>query len=390
MRICTIAYTHYEFDGRVRRYAESMVSQGHSVEVFTLQHGTKGRTENLCGVQVNYVQRRHPDNGNKWNYLFQILVFIIRCSLQVALRHVGNRYDLIHAHSIPDFIVLSALGPRIFGTPVILDIHDILPELYANNYSTDRDSIGFRVLTFIEWVSCRIANHVIIANDIWRERLISRGSVMPEKCTTILNYPDPKFFRKYREKQKSNRFILMFPGTISRLQGLDIAVRAMVEISKRRADIDLHIYGGGPAENELVQLVRQFRLDDRVLFFASVPLEQLPEKVIDADLAVVPKRAKGFPGEAFSTKILEFMAMGVPVLVSRTRVDQYYFDESKVAFFEPENERDFAEKVLALAGDVAWREKLSKNGLAYIEQNNWNVKETLYLRIVSKLYSTRP
>ncbi len=44
-----------------------------------------------------------------------------------------------------------------------------------------------------------------------------------------------------------------------------------------------------------------------------------------ADLGIVPKRAAGFGDEAFSTKILEFMALGVPVIASETQIDRYYF-----------------------------------------------------------------
>jgi len=43
----------------------------------------------------------------------------------------------------------------------------------------------------------------------------------------------------------------------------------------------------------------------------------------NADLGIVPKRKDNFGNEAFSTKILEFMAMSVPVIVSDTMVDKF-------------------------------------------------------------------
>jgi glycosyltransferase involved in cell wall biosynthesis len=65
-----------------------------------------------------------------------------------------------------------------------------------------------------------------------------------------------------------------------------------------------------------------------------------------ADVGVVPKRADGFGNEAFSTKILEFMACGIPVVVPRTQVDAYYFDDSLVRFFIPGDEADLASALL--------------------------------------------
>ena len=68
-----------------------------------------------------------------------------------------------------------------------------------------------------------------------------------------------------------------------------------------------------------------------------IPLERVAETMATVDLGVVPKRNDSFGNEAFSTKIMEFMAMGVPVLVSNTRIDQHYFNERLVHFFEPKS-----------------------------------------------------
>ena len=64
-----------------------------------------------------------------------------------------------------------------------------------------------------------------------------------------------------------------------------------------------------------------------------IPLEEIAKIMAQADLGVVPKRSEGFGNEAFSTKTLEFMALGVPVLASGTKIDHYYFNDSVVEFF---------------------------------------------------------
>src|SRR4030095_13319139 len=97
----------------------------------------------------------------------------------------------------------------------------------------------------------------------------------------------------------------------------------------------LHIYGEGPARNELVSLTRDLGLESRVKIMDRVPFDQVGGLMAAADLGVVPKRAEGFGDEAFSTKILEFMACGVPVVVSSTVVDRRYFDDTLVRFVEP-------------------------------------------------------
>jgi len=54
--------------------------------------------------------------------------------LFIARRQFSTRYQLIHVHSVPDFLVFAAIVPKLLGTPVVLDIHDVLPEFYASKF----------------------------------------------------------------------------------------------------------------------------------------------------------------------------------------------------------------------------------------------------------------
>ena len=132
-------------------------------------------------------------------------------------------------------------------------------------------------------------------------------------------------------------------------------------------------------------MVHQERLEDRVAIQGFVPFETIAETMAGVDLGVVPKRKDSFGNEAFSTKIMEFMAMGVPVIVSDTRIDKYYFNDDLVQFFESGNAPDLAEKILDLASDPAKRSLLCANAKAYIERNNWDVRKSEYLDLVDRL-----
>jgi glycosyltransferase involved in cell wall biosynthesis len=104
-----------------------------------------------------------------------------------------------------------------------------------------------------------------------------------------------------------------------------------------------------------------------------------------ADVGVVPKRADGFGNEAFSTKTLEFMACGVPVIVSRTLVDSHYFNDSLVQFFTPGDHVDLARAMVQVyerRGDrVAW----SAAARRFAEANSWQERAGDYLRVFDGL-----
>jgi glycosyltransferase involved in cell wall biosynthesis len=114
-------------------------------------------------------------------------------------------------------------------------------------------------------------------------------------------------------------------------------------------------------------------------------MEEMGKILPTASIGVVPKRGGIFGSEAFSTKILEFMAAGVPVIASKTKIDEYYFDDSMVMFFEPENPLGLARCILELYRDGDKRKSLVKNGYEFIEKNNWETKSQVYLDRVKEL-----
>jgi len=102
------------------------------------------------------------------------------------------------------------------------------------------------------------------------------------------------------------------------------------------------------------------------------------------DLGVVPKRASAFGNEAFSTKILEFMAMGIAVVVPRTKIDQLYFSNELVEFFEPDNAKDLAAKILSLWENATRRDQLRVAGAQFAAKNSWDSKKHIYLELVDR------
>lgn len=389
MRVCMIAYSFYETDNRVMRYAETLARRGDHVDVLALQRDGLPREEVVNGVHVSRLQRREVNEKGKFSYLSRITQFLFRAMYHVSARHLHQKYDLIHVHSVPDFLVFAAWLPRISGTPVVLDIHDILPEFYNSKFGTRPDSLAFRFLQRVEKVSGRFSRHVIVANHIWQERLLSR-SIEPGKCTVVLNSPDRTIFRKGDGVPASGgRFSLLYPGSINWHQGLDVAIGAFGKISNQVPHVDFHIYGEGPLKQDLVSLVQRLNLEGRVFFHKPIALREMAKVIRTADLGVIPKRKDNFGNEAFSTKILEFMAVGVPVIVSDTMVDKYYFDNSIVRFFQAGDEEDLARCLLDLIRNPDSRRVQAEKASRFIDKNDWTSKQHEYLELVDGMVASQ-
>ena len=339
LKACMLAYTFYETDGRVMRYAETLAKEGVIVDAIVLRRDNQPEEEIINGVKVLRIQRRVKNESGKFSYLARILKFFFRSMIEITRRHLKEPYDIIHVHSVPDFEVFAAFVPKLKGAKIILDIHDIVPEFYAAKFKVGQKSLVFSALKLVEKLSATFADHVIIANDLWLEKITAR-SIAKDRCSSFINYPDLSVFNvNLKTHRTDGKFIMIYPGTLNWHQGLDIAVNAFAIAKEKAPNIELHIYGEGSSKAELQKQIAELQLTDKVFLRSPLPLREIASVMANADLGIVPKRNDSFGGDAFSTKILEFMALGVPVVVADTRIDKHYFNESLVRFFKSGDEK---------------------------------------------------
>ena len=386
-----ITHSFYESDNRVLRYAETLAGQGNIVEVAALRRGPEIPVEEVInGVRVFRIQDRFSKNAQSKSsdFLWPLLRFLIVSSLWITRQHRRQRYDLVHVHNIPDFLVFAAWYPKLTGAKVILDIHDIVPEFFASKFKASDRSLLVRGLRLVEKLSARFANHVILANHLWLEKYTSR-SARAEKCSVFINHVDDRIFHQRPRRRSDGKQIIMFPGGLQWHQGLDIAIRAFDKLRRRLPAAEFHIYGDGNMKPELVALAQELGLNGSVRFFGPLRIQQIAAVMAEADLGVVPKRADSFGNEAYSTKIMEFMSLGVPMVVSSTKIDRYYFNDSVVRFFESGNVDALADAMFDVLSNGEVRRGLVALASDYAARNSWENRKSAYLNLVDSLISGR-
>ncbi len=383
LRVCMPVYSFYETDNRVMRYAEALTKRGDFVDVLSLKKSGQPSYEKINGVDVHRIQHRERNERRKLDYLVRLIRFFLKSAWLMTRMHLKHPYDLIHVHSVPDFEVFAAVFPKLTGAKVILDIHDIVPEFYLSKFKTEKKSSLFKMLLLIEKLSSAFAGHVIISNHLWKNVIINR-SVSEDKCSTIMNYPDPDVFYRRERVRNDDKTVLLYPGTLNFHQGLDLAIKAMSKLKGRNwfPSVELHIYGEGESKGHLEEMVSELGLNSNVKFLGSRPIHQIASVMAECDIGIVPKRNSSFGGEAFSTKTLEFMALGIPLIVSKTKIDSYYFSDDLVRFFKPEDVDSLAQSIEYMVLNPDKRKYYVEKGLYFVDEYSWGKKQSLYFRII--------
>jgi glycosyltransferase involved in cell wall biosynthesis len=384
MRVCMLGYTFYELDSRVRQYARALVERGDEVDFIGLRKESQAVEEIVQGVRIFRIQGREYNEKGRISYLFKLLRFLASSSLLLSRKHFRKRYDLIHIHSVPDFLVFAAWLPRLTGAKVVLDIHDVVPEFYATKFNAPPGSRMFQSLLLLEKLCAAFANHVIIANDVWRDKLMSRA-LRGSKCTTILNSP-PRVAPEAGNRRRTNsKFTILYPGSLNHHQGVDVAVQAFALIKNSIPEAEFHIYGEGAEFENIGRLIRELGLEKDVFLQPYVAHEEILRIMGNADLGVDPKRTDGFANEAFGGKIFEFMALGVPVVASSTRTNKHYFTESVVRFCRGGDTQDLAQSILALHKNREATDRMVQNATAFVRRYQWDAQKSIYLDLVDSL-----
>jgi glycosyltransferase involved in cell wall biosynthesis len=310
----------------------------------------------------------------------------------VTRLHRSRRYSSVQVHNLPDMLVFCAVVPKLRRVPVILDLHDLMPEFFSGRFDTGRERLRVqrivrRVISWQERVACRFADHVITVSDHWRETLVRRG-VDRGKCSVVMNVADAAIFRPVPPVscRSRARFELVYHGAVTYRYGLDLALEAVAELAAEIPEIHLTVLGRGDLMPELMARRDELGLASLVdLRDEYVIAEELPEILAGASMGVVPYRNDVFTDGLLPTKLMEYAVLGLPCVAARTSAITAYFSDTLVEFFEPGDAPGLASAVRRLYADPARRAQLACGARRFTERFNWERIGTEYVALVTQL-----
>lgn len=392
--VAMLTHSYYEEDPRVRREAESLVAAGRPVDVFSLRRPGDGPKGLVDGVRVNRLDVQRHQGASLPVYLWEYVGFFVRSAFALARAHVRRRYALVQVHTLPDFLAFAALPLRVSGVPVLLDLHEAMPEFFRSRFPRAANPIVHQALLLQERLSIGAATHAITVNDTLGHRLVDRG-VPADKVSVVINSPSLARFDPSRHPRRGfgwdGVIRLVYAGALTPTYELDVAIDAVARIAERRPTLPvrLEIYGRGDSEAALRAQVDRLGLASRVTFHGRIPLEDVPAAIAAADIGLAPTRHDQFTDASLSTKIFEYGAMGRPAVASRLPLVERTFPPGTVATYAAGDADGLATAILRLVDDAGAREASVAKMAKRVRELAWEREAERYVALVDRLAGGR-
>jgi glycosyltransferase involved in cell wall biosynthesis len=380
-----IAFSHFPTDTRIRREAEALAGRGDMVDAIGLRKPGDNWPPVLNGVRLLQVSAPRYRGPSVLAYLTGYAHFFAVASALVTLRHLRRPYHVIQVHTLPDFMVFAALLPKLLGARVVLDVHDLMPELLQCRFRLRVSHILVRLAVWVERLSVAFADRAIAVHHPHLDALCGHGN--PRKKFIVLhNLPDPRMMACPTGAVPAAGFGLIYHGTLARRNGLAVALEAVAQVKDRIPGLRFRIVGEGDDLPRLAGLVRALGLSDIVTISPGmIPIQSLVPTLLAADVGVVPLLYDEFTRFMLPVKLLEYVALGKPVICSRTETIAAYFDADMVRFVEPGNAGDLAAQVLDLFRHPAARSELASKADRFNREHRWSDERRRYFAMLDAL-----
>jgi glycosyltransferase involved in cell wall biosynthesis len=392
-RAAVIVFSFYPSDVRVMRSAEAMSRSGMDVDLLCLQqHPDEPRREHVNGVQVSRLALKKR-RGGKLGYAYQYLAFLLLSFCWLSRRHLTCRYQVVHIHNMPDFLVFAAAFAKVLGSKVVLDLHDPTPEVFMSLYGLDSDHWLVRLLRRVEMLSTRFADLVLTPNIAFRNLFVARGC-SPDKIEIVMNSPLEQVFpltapveRRHFTQSKDTVFALMFHGTLVERHGLRSAIEAVALLKNRIPGIRFDIYGEETQylREEILPLVSELGLQQCVHYQGEQPQPIIAKAVADCDLGIVPNLRTVFTEINLPTRIFEYLALGKPVIVPDTKGIRDYFEAGNILSFNAGDAESLASRIQWVFDHPLDAASIVKKGQEIYRHHLWSKEEWRLLSLISDL-----
>ncbi len=385
-RYCHIFFDEFPKDSRIRRYTNILLEQGYNVFIICLKTSGKKFVEkqkNLFVYRIPIKKKRGSFSRRLFEYVvFQVLTFFL-------VSYIKIRYNatIYHVHTLPDFLVFSCLLPKLLGSKIILDFHELFPEfMLQHKPHLSFNSLLVKIILTQEKMSFMFADEIIAfhepAKNILEKRIPSK-----KKISVIMNGVDVNEIKNYK-KRYDGKFNIIYNGTINYNLNLTLVVKALSLIKKNEPEIykniQFLIYGDGPDIDNILLTAKELKIEN-VFYESRVEYDKMISKLEVASLCILPPRKDIYSDLFYSLKMLEMIYFEIPIIATKLDTYMKYYPEDCIFYFDSDNHFELAEKIIYVYNNPIVVNGFTKRALNQYNKYSWEIMKNRYEELIHKL-----
>ena len=277
----------------------------------------------------------------------------------------SNQFDFIFTifhpfHLVPKAAVEAA---NELGIPSIIKVDDAIYEKASGIKSLQR-----KIEKMINGKTLRTGTKILVSNKDTKKIIIDEYGVKSEKISIIPNGVDLSLFDN---TSKKNPRKIVFAGAMYYHRGLDILLEAIPYIIKKIPDTKFVLLGSGAEMDKLKKIVLENKLEDSVEFKGWLKREEIPKNISDASIGIGPLRLTDVTSRALPIKVLEYMAVSLPIIAQKGTLPEDVLENEKNGYFI-ENINDLVEKIILLLNQPEKIEEMGIQSSKMVQKFSWD------------------
>lgn len=357
-------------DRRVWQEAQALRDAGWAVSVICpTSAATPARYQVIDGIHV-WRHKLPPEGEGMWGYAreYSAALFWEFVLAWKVLRARG--FDVIHACNPPEtMFLIGAFFKLTMGKRFVFDHHDLSPELYVAKFG--KRGLAHRMLLWLERMTYRTADVAIATNESFRQVAIMRGDMHPDRVFVVRSGPDMRRLRLAPADPALRRgadHMIAYVGVMNSQDGVEYVLDAMrVLVIEQGRNVHAVLMGDGPMLPQLKQHAQALGIAHAVTFTGWADDDVLIPTLNAADVCVSPDPANDFNHSCTMNKILEYMALGKPVVLFDLVEGRRSAGEAAL-YAKDDDAADMAAKIATLLDDSDLRQRLGAIGRARMER----------------------
>lgn len=297
-------------------------------------------------------------------------------------------FDVIQACNPPDLLFLAALPYKLLGKRFVFDHHDISPELFSVKFGGRRFHRPLRaVLRLLERLSYRTADHVITANEGFRELAGGRTKTPPDKITSVYSIPSTAALHRTDPLpglHPAGSLVIGYAGVIGSQDGVDQLIRAMAVLKQQSSNrIHAVVVGDGPALPGVRTLADELGVNDSVTFTGFLTGDDFLGALSTFDIGVIPDPPNEYNDLISMNKVFEYSALGLPIVGYPLAETQRLLGDALLVA-EGSDPEALAEAIRCLVEDADLRAEIGRRSLARSRESfSWEKEAEKYVAVMN-------